>query len=33
MQSFPCSNMKAIFNLKVKDIDDEKIEEPSMLVC
>ena len=32
MQSLTCSNLKAIFNLKVKDADDEKIEEPSMLV-
>ena len=33
MQSLTCSNLKAIFNLKVKDVDDEKIKEPSMLVC
>ena len=33
MQYFTCSNLKAIFNLKVKDVDVEKIEEPSMLVC
>ena len=33
MQSLTCSNLKAIFNLKVKDVDDEKIEDPSMLVC
>ena len=33
MQSLTCSNLKAIFNLKVKDVDDEKIEKPSMSVC
>ena len=32
MQSLTCSNLKAIFNLKVKDIDDEEIEEPAILV-
>ena len=33
MQSLTCSNLKVIFNLNVKDIDGEKIEDPSMLVC
>ena len=32
MQSLTCSNLKAIFNVEVKDIDDEEIEEPAILV-
>ena len=32
MQSLTCSNLKAIFNPKVKDVDDEEIEEPTILI-